>query len=66
MKNNKKTFVVEFKMSQEEISQFTVTIKDASDIQDAMFKAVDVARLAMNVSPYDDSPVVKSISERGW
>lgn len=59
-------YVVEFKLEQKEVEQFTVAIKDACDIYDAISKAQDVAKSAMNLSVYDDSPRVKSINERGW
>jgi hypothetical protein len=62
----KSTFVVEFKLAQEEVEQFTVTVKNATDITDAIYKAQDIAKSAMNLSVYDDAPQVKSIHSRGW
>jgi hypothetical protein len=64
--NTKRNFVVEFRLDAAEVEQFSVTIKDASDITDAIYKAQDVARGVMNLSPYDDSPRVKSVTERAW
>lgn len=62
----KATFVVEFKLSQAEVTSFELTVKDCADINDAIYKAQDVARSALNLTCYDDAPKIKSINERSY
>lgn len=63
---NKPVYVVDYKLSPAEVEFFTVVIKDADDITDAIWRARDVARTALNISPFEDVPPVKSVRERGW
>lgn len=67
MPTTKKTvFVIEYKFDNPLVTQFQLTIKEAMDIHDAIYQASDAVRGALNLGPYDDLPLMKSVSERGW
>lgn len=66
MTNKKHNFIVEFNLDTTVEAEFKMTIKDALDIEDALFKAKDAARSVLNLTCYDDAPVVKSVTQRGW
>lgn len=65
----KPVFVADFKLNLSNPNieaEFSMTIKDAEDITEALWQARDAARTALNVPPYDEPPAIKNLRERGW